>query len=830
MLFGGTNAGKFFNDIWKANYTSDINLYNWTLIEAAGSAPSPRMAHASASQGHFMLISGGINEKNNYLSDYWLLDTENNNFKWIELLPLSTSLKPSALAYSCALLDIPYFYIIGGESSEYLSQDIWRYDLSENVFLKAELNQEIPKISRHGCYIDKSEKAIYIIFGSLDLDNKPSQEIRRIDITDFPQVSSTVISFSNPVPGRSNFGYSVINSTIFLAGGQEYFSKSYKDIWAIDIKNMQTFQLTQTTKTGEKVFEFDTGLHSMSFGTVAGQFILYSGTQSNGELFEQESSNSIYVVNVVSYTQFQNHCGLGSFFNGTICIPCRRNTYKDGNSIICRGCPMGTYINSRGSTDIIQCLPCSFGHYAPPSYNSFDCIKCKSSKTCFVGTDKEADYIVLLNSSQPKLIEPASNLMFVYILFSVTGVLLILFVFFWAPIKRFRIWLSVNDYYKDDHIDPPVVASEEAQENQEEENTNLPQINFIGGFFTGASFIIFISVLAYYIYNYANGNTSENITLTSSSSMVSDENFDKVEIIIYIQMFSLRNFKCKLHEIQLKNSPYFYEISTTRNLTIISNNDICTFKIKAKKSKVIKSGDFIQLTLPCINCYTSDISVAVEANSAYHKMKSRAANNITLIDGSILIGKNPSRFFFELSPSLYDDLTIRNKNKEYGYRVSSILSPELGTTSDLSSIYLNSNIKVKVEFTLSQTGVYTTLILKQDNFGYFGMAVGALSGTVGMIAILMKISEYLYIRIKFCNKKTVSKYKIFLKSTLKKMNSTKVNPNDVFDLHQHKENNNAVFSNQEPELNDFINKPINQNYIELDSTKIISEKVISTMK
>ena len=77
-------------------------------------------------------------KKKNYLSDYWLLDTENSNFKWIELLPLSNSPIPSALAHSCAILDIPYFYIIGGESSDYLSQDIWRYDMSENVFVKAQ--------------------------------------------------------------------------------------------------------------------------------------------------------------------------------------------------------------------------------------------------------------------------------------------------------------------------------------------------------------------------------------------------------------------------------------------------------------------------------------------------------------------------------------------------------------------------------------------------------------------------------------------------------------------------------------------------------------------
>ena len=828
LLFGGTNAGKFFNDIWKANYTSDINLYNWTLIEAIGNSPSPRMAHAASSQGHFVLVVGGINEKKNYLSDYWLLDTENSNFKWIELLPLSNSPIPSALAHSCAILDIPYFYIIGGESSDYLSQDIWRYDMSENVFVKAQFNEKIPQISRHGCYLDRSKKSIYIIFGSLNFDNKPSQEIRRINITNFPYVSSTLITFSDPVPGRSNFGYSVINSTIFVAGGQEYFSKSYKDVWAIDIQNLQTFRLTQTTKSGEKVFELDTGLHSMSFGTVAGKFIIYSGTQGNGELLQQESSDSIYMINIISYPQYQNHCGLGSFFNGTFCIPCKRNTYKDGNSILCKGCPSGTYINSRGSTDILQCLPCSFGYFAAQSLNSFDCIKCNSDKICFIGADHETDYTAVITLSQPKLIEPASNLMFVYILFSITGVLLILFILFWAPIKRLRIWLSVNDFYKDDHIDPPVMASEEAKENNEVENQNLPQANFIGGFFTGASLIIFISVLAYYIYIYANGNTSENITLTSSSNMISDKNFDKVEIIIYIEMFSLRNFNCKKSEIQLKNSPFFYGISTSRNLTTISKNHICTFKIRAKKSKVIQSGDFIQLTLPCANCYTSDISVAVESNSAYHSMKSRAVNNITLTDGNILIGKSPSRFFFELSPSLFDDLTSTNKNKVYGYRVSSILSPELGTTSDLSSIYLNSKIKVKVEFTLSRTGVYTIQMLKQDNFGYIGMAVGALSGTIGMIAILMKIGEFVYIKIKFWKKKTMSKYKIFLNTTLKKRDTTKVNPNESSDLNQHRDINDDVFFNQEAEKNNFINKPIDQNYEELDSTKFINEKVIES--
>ena len=804
ILFGGTNEGKYFNDLWRVNYTGDIHLYNWTLIKALGNYPEPRMGHAAASQGHFMLIAGGMNEQKSYLSDYWLLDTTDLNYRWIEIVPESYSLRPPPLAFSCVVLNIPYFYLIGGESNDFISSEIWRYDLSENIFEKAK--PDLISISRHGCYLNRDHDSFYIFFGSKSLDNEPSQEIFNISIINFPNITSKILKFKDPIPGRSNFGYSVLNSVLFIAGGQEYFSKSYKDIWAIDLTKLTTLRLSQNGIENNNIYELEEGLHSMSSATVGGQIILYSGIQGNGETIKKKSSDSVYKINIISYPQYNTSCGLGSVTNGSNCLPCSKNAFKSTDMFRCTKCPKGTYLNSTGGTDIIQCMPCPYGYYAS-SLNDVECIRCNPSKTCFVGEDEETDISSILEPTQPKIKSPKTNLIFVYVLFSLSGIILLLFMFLWMIFKIFRAWLSGIDLFQNNHLEVPVVlpksgrnslssSLEESKiesDNQDkndfmkkesfknevltefpfkdnyQEDTNHKEPSYssfyfsnIGGLFTGASLIIFFSVLTYYTYIYQNGNIYENVTLVSSSTLTDKSQNNQKSLSIYIDFLSLRNHQCNSSNTQILHSGNIKPSTPSSNL---QKNSHCLFSFTIQKPQEFESGDYLQFKIKCSDCYTSDITVAIESDAAYHNKKSRAISNLTLTDGTVLKGKNPSIFFFELYPAMFDDLTERKVKKRFGYRVSSILRPELGSTSELSSLFLKADIKVNIVFTISQTGVYTARMLKVDNFGFIAVAVGALNGSMAMIVVIMKISEFLYLKVKFKGKKTATKREIYLMRT-----------------------------------------------------------------
>ena len=800
ILFGGTNEGKYFNDLWRVNYTGDIHLYNWTLIKALGNYPEPRMGHAAASQGHFMLIAGGINEKKSYLSDYWLLDTTDLKYRWIEIVPESYSSRPPPLAFSCVVLDIPYFYLIGGESTDFLSSEIWRYHLSENIFEKASIH--FKSISRHGCHIDRIQKSILIFFGSQNLENEPNQEIFNISMFDFKNISSTAIIFKNKIAGRSNFGYSVINSVLFIAGGQEYFSKSYSNILALDLINLTATELSQNSSEDDNPYEIEQGLHSMSFATVGGKIILYSGIEGNGDSLNMKSSDSIYMINLISYPEYNTSCGLGSTSNGTHCLPCSKNSYKDKDYGRCKRCPAGNFINNTGSTDSIQCIPCPYGYYVSSS-QEVECIKCKVGTKCFVGESQENEEVSIYEPTQPKIISPKNNLVFVYALFSVTGVLILFFIVFWMFIKKVKLWLNANDLFKNHHLDPPVVINETAQKppfnsegvSQDQSKTENPTFfsmnSFkskttiddspeglpnllqsysdklksklalapIGGFFTGVAFIIFFSVLTYYCYTYTNNNTSENITLVSSSTIISKQSYINQDLQVYIDFSSLRNFDCKKSFAKISQSS---GIKISQSPSKIQKGSHCTFFLKVSKDEVFQSGDYIEFIINCSDCYTSDITVAVEADAAYHNMKSRATSNLTVDDGTVLKGKVPSRFFFELAPAMADDLTERKQESKFGYRVASILRPEIGSTSDLSILFLSADVKVNIEFSLSQTGVYTADMLKVDVFGFLGLAVGALNGSMAMIMILMKISEIMFFKIRYRKQKTMSSYDLML--------------------------------------------------------------------
>ena len=68
------------------------------------------------------------------------------------MVPEASSPRLPPFSYSCEILDIPYFYVVRGESLLSLSSEIWRYDISQNTIEKPIMENEISGISRHACF------------------------------------------------------------------------------------------------------------------------------------------------------------------------------------------------------------------------------------------------------------------------------------------------------------------------------------------------------------------------------------------------------------------------------------------------------------------------------------------------------------------------------------------------------------------------------------------------------------------------------------------------------------------------------------------------------
>ena len=135
ILFGGRDEVKFYPDLWKYQFIVDEkdNVYDlWTLLNAQGTYPEARAGHSASAQGNYIIIVGGYDANDNILSDYWLLET--TQMKWTQIIPNPNSVTPPPLTNACVVLDLPYFYIIGGRTITGLTYDFWQYNFTDNQF------------------------------------------------------------------------------------------------------------------------------------------------------------------------------------------------------------------------------------------------------------------------------------------------------------------------------------------------------------------------------------------------------------------------------------------------------------------------------------------------------------------------------------------------------------------------------------------------------------------------------------------------------------------------------------------------------------------------
>ena len=352
--------------------------------------------------------------------------------------------------------------------------------------------------------------------------------------------------------------------------------------------------------------------------------------------------------------------------------------------------------------------------------------------------------------------------------FSFAGLFLSTFGLIWVLFYRARVWLSIKDIFKKKHIEPPKIDTTKVVEIKEPENP--VKINLFGGFFTGLTLIALIFIIIYYIYVYIDMNVNENSYLITTSSIMHQREFNKEKVLIYFDFNTLRNFDCKKENIEIatSNGIKIEKIQTDKGY----NAGKCFVNITVTKNKIFNTGDTLKLSLKCSECYTSDVGVSVQTNSAYFDKKSRDTNNITLTNGFVMKGNEFSTFYFELMPSVFDDLTESDAETKYGYMVASFMSPQIGSTTDISSLYLKYNVNIQIQFTLSLQASLIELTPKFGTYGYIGIVLGALSGFVGAIGIIVRLLEYFYYKFKFRGMPTISDYQLYFQNK-EKLESSK---------------------------------------------------------
>ena len=304
---------------------------------------------------------------------------------------------------ACVVLDLPYFYIIGGRTITGLTYDFWQYNFTDNQFYlrrSTDVHTDTP-LFKHSCFlsIKDDNKYVYVFFGSQSIDDNPYCGITKFDIQDLTQVTTEIISTSvSDFPCRTESALAFFGGALFVFGGQSFTKYIFEDAFMIHFDSLY--------REDYSFSNLNEPLYSSAFTQFGDKFFFFSGL--NTAYFPQiKPSNSIYSY---SLEPSITSCGFGFIFNETshTRYRCPLGTYSGINDTKCKDCEKGFFSNFEAASDITQCFPCPEGTFSNKTGLSA-CFKCESYQYCPIGSTNISTLTNFYNDSYPKIYQPQSN-------------------------------------------------------------------------------------------------------------------------------------------------------------------------------------------------------------------------------------------------------------------------------------------------------------------------------------------------------------------------------------------------------------------------------------
>lgn len=733
LLFGGINRGTIFNEVWEYEFIGKNELGTWSLLSILGSAPEPRFGHSAVAQGVFTIFVGGQTYEDRILSDIWILNTISNT--WTELIPSDTSeYKIPALTRTCAMLDLPKLYFIGGRGYSGSHFDLWEYDLSTNnlILLHKTQDSDIGTFG-HACQLIKKNKKvlIYTFYGMKNSLNSLYCGIREIDITDKNNINFRII-IENPLSFqcRGNFGYSYDGKYMSIIGGEIYPDFAMSDMMWIEFLYNYT-EYTLFNKDGKQDFLYES-LSGLSIISFADYVLIFSGYHDGGFSVNSDLSSSLYAI---SFTG-TNHCSAGFYKDNKECKPCQEGTYSLADSDTCEQCPLGTINNLKAASHISQCIPCFESYYY--DINTKKCVECPQGLLCPVGAQEPLypeDVVIKEQQTQPLNFDEPSVGNSVIILMSLFCFTIIVFIVLFCSNLFVKVAFSTYDLFRSNHI----TIIDDAKYDEEKD-----RIRNIGGLLTGLVIIIYVYNMSFLILNYRFDNEKEIRSLIPISSLLQEQNYDNNHLTLEISMYSYRGDCLKASK---STSDTFIVASVKERQKLIGQNStLCTHTIEIKFDELFETEASIEIEFLG---YTSDISLTVSGDSGNPGAISSITQVIKLTNGDVLVGSEPNVFAISLIPAFYSYKDyFGDPDESLGFRLSPFDSPSLGSSEGVENIYLATGFIAKARFVLSEFGITTYRFQQVNPISFILSVLAAAPGIIALFRFLLLISEKIYYKWK----------------------------------------------------------------------------------
>ena len=304
--------------------------------------------------------------------------------------------------------------------------------------------------------------------------------------------------------------------------------------------------------------------------------------------------------------------------------------------------------------------------------------------------------------------------------------------------------LSCFDIFKHSHNRPKTVAEERKTRQNEKEVSLLTNeeifdkfmkennLKYIGGFCTGFALVVLLYLIAYTIGLFFIGNIYETQGIEPASSLLQQKQSLFLDNNISIHV-SFNSYAGDCSIAPSVHTSFNYSIDPS-----YSSLDYCSFIYNFQKHDMFVTGDNILFKFDHKNSFASDINIYLESDSEVPNQKSGLVQSLNSTSSFVFRGNTPTVFFYSLTPAYFKETSLFGSVTERkGFRLSQNNFPEPGSQYQISQIYFNPGLSIKINLILDDSAIVTYRIPISDLTTFIGSLLAQLNGTLGFLVLLM---------------------------------------------------------------------------------------------
>ena len=713
-IFGGSNNGKYFNDVWQFNPA----LNTWNNLTTTGDIPSARDKYACDSNGDALVIWGGedaISIKN----DLYILNILKN--EWTQIIPDSTT-SPSPRTGACIVFKMPLIYIFGGMTSNVNSNELWTYDFGLNAYQLLSMYSEPVVFPTCEIY----ENVFFFYCGGADIYYPENSNLYGFNLNNFTWMFYSVFSFC----GVGGVGLYLDNSLVSIGGRQslnginQIFAVSqFNTAFSLDIFYYSPYMCASVYFQDKLYFHYG-GLYWNEFSNVM------IDVDKCSSFFGYLDLSQIFIEYNITL-----QCSEGTYFNGTSCNLCPKGSYSVGmGNLECKLCPPGKYNDNYGSNSIRQCYPCPEGKYSN-IYGAKYCIDCQASEYCPIGSVNEIGPINKLSASSIQPLNYNQNSYNYDLKLTSQWVLIgfLILIIFMILIPYSRKKLEKIDLFVGNH-------------NYADNTILLFTKTKIGGFFSIILGSIILEITATLIIVYFFQNVSEvksQVPFPVLENYVTKFTADISITVTYIFYSDScgKNSACNDNIIVAATGFSLQNESSSCNLV----NTSCIIEYHCQGC-TIDSTATVKFMLKETLSFSTGIYVNVASTSSIPESESSIFTPIYADTNQIYIGSVPSEFSFIMTPSLFESNLHQYPSMSTGYHTTLQNTPTKGSQYSINDLPTVSNLNTVVYLVRSASGMYTNRYENQPLVMLIYAFLGTIAGILQIIKIILSLIESNYLK------------------------------------------------------------------------------------